>query len=152
MIEQYNKLARAEGFEEDRMSGVLGNLLDDTDSNVGEEYRDFDLIVMSMALHHVQDPDEMVKRLSERLSKGGVLLIVDWVSEAESGLESFRPPGDSPVRHTVSRFGFEEKEVKDAFKKVGLTGWDWRWFSSRSRLPSEFGGGEQQLFMARGTK
>lgn len=152
MINQYNKLARAEGFTENQMSGVPGNLLDDTDDNAGEEYHDFDLIVMSMALHHVQNPDEMIKRLSERLCKGGVLLIVDWVSNSESGLEELKPPADSPVRHTVSRHGFEEKEVKEAYEKAGMTSWGWRWFSSRSKLPTELGGGEQQLFMARGTK
>lgn len=150
MVTQYNKLANEAGHPETKMHAVVGNLLDDGD-DVPEGFETFDLIVMSMALHHVADPDLMIRRLSERLVEGGVLIVVDWVSHAESGCEPPKPAADSPVRHTVSKHGFTEGEVEAGFRGAGLEGWGWRWFAERSTLPAEFGG-EHQLFLARGRK
>lgn len=149
MVTQYNKLASENKHPETKMHAVVGNLLDDVD--VPEGFETFDLIVMSMALHHVADPDLMIRKLSQRLVEGGVLVIVDWVSHAESGCEPPKPLADSPVKHTVSKHGFTEGEVKAGFEEAGLEGWGWRWFAERSKLPAEFGG-EHQLFLARGRK
>lgn len=144
MVAQYNKLATG-----DKMHAVAGNLL--SDDNVPEGFANFDLIVMSMALHHVSDPDLMIEKLAERLADSGVLLIVDWVSSAESGCGMPKAPADNPVRHTVSRHGFVEKEVREGFEKAGLGDWGWKWFAERSRLPDELGR-EHQMFMAKGSK
>lgn len=155
MVNQYNIYAEKEGYSKKQMNAIHGNLLDGNAPSSPElntpEYFKFDLIIMSMALHHVDDPDTMIQKLSERLADGGVLLIVDFVSAVESNCKPLNPPDDSFVRQTISRHGFEEKEIKAAFENAGIKSWGWRWFSSQSKMPERHGG-KKQLFMARGSK
>ncbi|KAF4945310.1 hypothetical protein FGADI_12050 [Fusarium gaditjirri] len=152
MVDQYNMLAEAAGFSPGRMRAVHGDFMDPEASPSPElntpEFNDLDLIVMCMALHHVQDYAAMIQRLSQKLRPGGVLLIIDLVASSESGcLEA--PMAKELSNHTMSKMGFTEMEVKDAFEKAGLEGWSWRWCSERSKVPEEIGG-EQQGFFARG--
>lgn len=154
MVEQYNIRASKEGFSTDKMHAIHGDLVDVTSTPCPEldtpEYSNFNLVIMSMALHHVENPPAMIQKLSERLCPGGVLLIVDWVSQEESGCPL--PNWDkSAAGHTVSRMGFVEAEVKGFYEKAGLESWGWKWFSKQSDMPEEFGG-KQQLFLARGEK
>ncbi|QGI78663.1 hypothetical protein CEK25_005392 [Fusarium fujikuroi] len=153
MVEQYNMLAEAAGFSSDKMRAIHGDLMDPEASPSPEldtpEFNDFDLIVMCMALHHVQDYTAMIQKLSEKLRSGGVLLIIDLVASSESGCPE-APLSKELSNHTMSKMGFTEVEVKTAFEKAGLEGWSWRWCSERSQVPEEIGG-EQQGFFARGS-
>lgn len=150
MVKQYNLEAQNAGYSESRMHATGGDLVHGSDA-VPAEISNFDLIVMSMALHHVEDPKLMIQKLSERLGQGGVLLFVDWVAPSESGCSAPKPPENHPVRHTVSRMGFEKKELDEWFKDAGMADFGWKWFSSRSNLPDEIGG-EKQLFLAKAVR
>ena len=150
MAKQYNLKAKEAGYSAAKMHAVAGDLVSDP-ASVDSTLTNFDLIVMSMALHHVEDPRLMIQRLSERLAHGGALLIVDWVAPTESGCSPIVAPTDSPVMHTVARMGFEQKELDDWFKSAKLGESGWKWFSKRSELPSELGG-EKQLFLAKAVK
>ncbi|KAF5552215.1 hypothetical protein FNAPI_7130 [Fusarium napiforme] len=154
MVEQYNMLAEAAGFDPEKMRAIHGDLMNPEASPSAEldtpEFNDFDLIVMCMALHHVQDYAAMIQRLSEKLRPNGILLIIDLVASSESGLPE-APKAKELSNHTMSKMGFTEKEVKTAFENAGLEGWSWRWCSERSQVPQEIGG-EQQGFFARGCK
>ncbi|KAH8733833.1 S-adenosyl-L-methionine-dependent methyltransferase [Ilyonectria robusta] len=154
MVDQYNKKAQEEGVSPEKRRAIPGDLLkpDATPSPElnSPEFFGFDVIVMCMALHHVEDYTVMIQRLSERLAEGGALVIVDWVAPKESGC----PLADKVHQmsgHTITRLGFKEQDVKDAYEKAGLEGWGWKWTSSRCKMPEEIGG-EQQLFLARGEK
>lgn len=151
MVDQYNLRATKEGFSPEKMHAAHGDLTSTattSDTNT-PEFNNFDLVVMSMALHHVEDPSAMIQSLTGRLSDGGVLLIVDWVAGSESGCLKPEWEGGA-VSHTISQMGFTEGEVKGWFGKAGMENWGWKWFSERSKMPEEFG--EQQLFLARGEK
>ncbi|KAI6785004.1 putative methyltransferase-like protein [Emericellopsis cladophorae] len=150
MVDQYNKLAETSGLS-DRMRATVGDLINGSDQLNALEYSGFDLIVMSMALHHVEDPVLMIRRLSERLAKGGVLLIIDWVSPAESGCRAFMGMHDHPTSHIVSRMGFERRELDAWFADAGLQSFTWRWAADRSSAPVEHGG-DKQMFFARATR
>ncbi|KAF5538557.1 hypothetical protein FMEXI_9328 [Fusarium mexicanum] len=154
MVEQYNMLTEAAGFSPEKMRAIHGDLMDPEASSSPElgapEFNDFDLIVMCMALHHVQDYTAMIQKLSERLRPGGVLLIIDLVASSESDCPEATMAKDLS-NHTMSKMGFTEMEVKTAFEKAGLEDWSWRWCSERSQVPEEIGG-EQQGFFARGSK
>ncbi|RBQ68481.1 hypothetical protein FVER53590_12647 [Fusarium verticillioides] len=154
MVEQYTMLAEAAGFNPERMRAIHGDLMNPEASPSPEldtpEFNDFDLIVMCMALHHVQDYAAMIQRLSEKLRPGGVLLIIDLVASSESGCPE-APRSKELSNHTMSKMGFTEMEIKTAFEKAGLSDWSWRWCSERSQVPEEIGG-EQQGFFARGCK
>ncbi|KAL5600518.1 hypothetical protein FOVSG1_008330 [Fusarium oxysporum f. sp. vasinfectum] len=154
MVEQYNMLAEASGFSSDKMRAVHGDIMNPEASPSPEldtpDFNDFDLIVMCMALHHVQDYAAMIQKLSEKLRPGGVLLVIDLVSSSESGCPEATMAKELS-NHTMSKMGFTETEVKTVFEKAGLEDWSWRWCSERSKVPEEIGG-EQQGFFARGCK
>ncbi|KAF4340628.1 hypothetical protein FBEOM_5474 [Fusarium beomiforme] len=154
-VEQYNQMALKAGYTPTKMRAIQGDLIDpeltpSTEINT-PAFFDFDVVVMCMALHHIEDPDNMIMELSKRLRPGGILLIIDWVvnsagSSAQAGNRTLGVPNGA-----ISRMGFEESEVKSAYDKAGLVDWSWKWTSTPSQVPREIGG-EQQLFFARGMK
>ena len=155
MVTQYNTLAEKAGFSPETMRAVHGDLLDNDATPSAElataEFNNFDLAVMSLALHHVSDVDAMIQSLADRLAVGGVLVIVDWMSEEAGSDWKFLQSDDMPVRHTVSRMGFSEGALRETFEKAGLKGWGWRAFAEESEVPSKFGG-SMRGFLARGVK
>lgn len=146
MIEQYNKNAENTGFA-DKMSARTGDLLAD---NVpaelsGPEYNDFDVVVVSMALHHFQDPAKALKALGARLKKNGVFIILDLLPEESSGHDhhhhhhhhhghSHGHSHDHPPQHnsqhdgfpegtgeTIGVFGFDSDTLKGMFENAGFS-------------------------------
>ena len=82
------------------------------DMETGEVLHDrFHLIVSSMTLHHIQQPEILIKKLSKYLHIGGYLCIVDL--EPDDGLFH----GDN---QGVFHFGFERSHVKAFFEKAGF--------------------------------
>jgi predicted TPR repeat methyltransferase len=73
----------------------------------------FDLIVTSMAFHHLNDPKAMVQKFRSMLNPGGRLAVVDL--DQEDG--SFHPdPAGMGVRH----YGFRQDEIADWARAAGL--------------------------------
>ncbi|KXX83237.1 Ubiquinone biosynthesis O-methyltransferase [Madurella mycetomatis] len=148
MINLYNDNARKQGLSPERMRGVRGDLLADTcaegDEDLdGPEFTGFDVAVMSMALHHVDDPAKMVKRLADRLAPGGSLVIVDWVSHDRTPVKHH----SHPAAHTMTRHGFPEEEMREMFAEAGLVDYGYLLHPEKSTVP---GAGQNQLFFARG--
>lgn len=98
MAAEYNRTAARAGVPAARMRAVVGDLLGGAGEGEGEgkeeeqeenfatpEWTGFDLVAMSMALHHVHDPARMVAVLAARLAPGGTLVLVDFVAAEESG-------------------------------------------------------------------
>lgn len=73
----------------------------------------FDLILSSMAFHHLQSPSEMMKKLAAKLSPGGIAAIIDL--DQEDG--SFHP---DPAGMGVHHFGFNEETTQSWAKENGL--------------------------------
>ncbi len=67
----------------------------------------FDLIISTMAFHHLINPAAMIVKLKKLLSSNGVLAVIDL--DAEDG--SFHP---DPKKMGVHHFGFS-KELTDAW-------------------------------------
>lgn len=61
------------------MWAVQGDLSESSAELKKPEWFDFDVAVMSMALHHVPDPKDMLVQLRKRLRRGGVLVLVEFV-------------------------------------------------------------------------
>lgn len=151
MVDQYNLKARAEGLE-GKVHAVQGNLVDDTESTAdlsAPEYTGFDVVAISMALHHVDDPGALIRKLADRVRAGGRLLIIDNVAPSESGLKTSSKP-DEMAKMGATRSGFEKQELQSWFEENGLD-MEQQWFSERMKVPEEHGG-EIQIFIAKGTK
>ena len=73
---------------------------------IGKEY---DLIMSAMAMHHVEDTDNLVKRFSEHLKTGAKIALSDL--DKEDG--SFHPAGMDDVYHD----GFERSELQATLEK-----------------------------------
>ncbi|QPC61943.1 hypothetical protein HYE67_004174 [Fusarium culmorum] len=155
MAEQYNKMALKAGYTPAKMHALQGDIIEPESTPCPElntpAFFNFDLIVMCMALHHIEDPDNMILQLSKRLRPGGLLLIIDWVSHSDSTTQEGENWKMDFSKLSVNRMGFEEDEVKNAYDKAGLEDWSWKWTSTPSQVPREIEG-KQQLFFARGRK
>ncbi len=73
----------------------------------------FDLVVSSMAFHHLVDPAAVLKKLGAALADGGRIAILDL--DQEDG--TFHP---DPARMGVKHFGFSEAAARDWAARAGL--------------------------------
>lgn len=83
MVNEFNKGASNQGLSPSEMRAVVGNLVSISPSSDPElskpEYFDFDIAVVGLGFHHFDEPALAAKRLTERLKKGGVLMIIDFL-------------------------------------------------------------------------
>ena len=78
-VERYNEeAAKLFGEGQDRMYAIQGNLDDPSSDFSQADWSNFDVAVISMALHHVPHPVTMLSQLRERLRTGGCLVVVEW--------------------------------------------------------------------------
>ena len=71
----------------------------------------FDVIVSSMALHHVKDTQNILKKFYSLLNEGGYIAIADLVKEDGT----FHDDNEG-----VEHFGFDLEELKSLFENVGF--------------------------------
>ncbi|KAF2128300.1 S-adenosyl-L-methionine-dependent methyltransferase [Dothidotthia symphoricarpi CBS 119687] len=143
MVDQYNATALSLNLKPEQMHGVRGNILENDETLNGSEFQRFDVAIMSMALHHVEDPAAMVKKLTERLVPGGSLVIIDWLPHGEKAGEQ----GMRSHSHLISHYGFSEAEMQDMYAQAGLGDFGFLLHPEQSEI---LGGGMNQLFFARG--
>lgn len=119
MISEFNKNAREAGLA-DKMTGRSGNLFAEnlSEDMASPEVFDFDLVVVSMALHHFENPGLAMKRLGERLKKGGVCFIIDFVPAQH---HEFKKEFAEAAK-TVKSHGFSREQTWELFEGAGLTG------------------------------
>lgn len=134
-VASYNEMARRSGVPVEQMFAVQGSIpsLSTNTLLATEEFFDFDLIAISMALHHIDDRVGVLSGLCDRLRSGGVLVIVDLAPETHSKHHPHDHPhghshghanddshGHSP-QHTISKHGgFEPGEMKTLLTKAGF--------------------------------
>ncbi len=74
---------------------------------------DFDGIISAMALHHIEDTNEILTVFYEHLKEGGFLALADL--DTEDG--SFHSMGNEGIFH----FGFEREALQKHLEAVGFT-------------------------------
>lgn len=181
MVKEYNTSARNQGIPESEMLAVQGNLIDANNPNppalAGKEFYDFDIAAVGLGFHHFDDPALAAKRLGERLKKGGVLFIVDflphqhfpWVNRLAIFLVltfrflSIQRPkltitrADNEDGHkaakTITHMGFSQEEVKKMFEDAGV-GANFDYKVIGKGIVFEGGGNkmERSVFFAKGAK
>ena len=172
MVDRYNADAREAGVSEEKMYAVRGDLMDASGGPLeGQGFFNFDLIIMSMALHHIDDPRRMVAELVGRLKPGGRVVIIDWLPSDEkvthnhggssreepsshaagSGAAHHHEHTPHPGAHTVSVDGFSNEQMQSMFKEAGCSSSDFVLAESPSQVPPD-PKGQKHLFFAKGTK
>lgn len=134
MVYEYNNWSSTQSLTSNN-SGFLGNFLDPSDpyptAFESEEYHDFDLAVVGLGFHHFEDPVFAATRLVDRLKKGGVLVILDFVADEKSGGEGGghrhgcgmgqgHGHGGSTAAKREKRGGFGEDEMKLVFESADV--------------------------------
>ena len=168
MVASYNDISRASGIPPDRMRAVRGNLLDaegDAKPLAGPDFHDADAAFVSMALHHVSDPQLLLARLAQRLAPGGVLVVMDWLVGDADTARAFRPhhhhhheQDTADAHHTISRGGFSADEMRGLFDGAGCDPdtFDLRPNKEATYMPEEIskveGGVHMTFFIAKARK
>ncbi|KAL8858197.1 MAG: hypothetical protein Q9178_005209 [Gyalolechia marmorata] len=164
MVKMFNQRAAAFDIPEGKkMFAVQGDLLasssaDDGSSTshgtsfAGKEWFDFDMAIMSMALHHVHSPGDAVKKLVERVKEGRSVLFIDWVSGTMVRPEHGKAVHELPGAHTTTREGFTKDEMEKILIDAGCE--DIGFAEAKELSHLDFG--EQRLwgrfFLAKGKK
>jgi SAM-dependent methyltransferase len=163
MVEAYNKLCHTQQLSS-KMSAIQGDLLSPVSIFDEPKYFNFDIIVMSMALHHISDTQLMINKLQDRLNDGGVLVIIDWLTLELGGSGHGRTHGHgvgdggneerkqvAPGAHTVAHWGFSVKEMTKLFEEASMVDIDFMEGIEKSKVPVEMNY-EQQMFIAKARK
>ncbi|MCT7564986.1 class I SAM-dependent methyltransferase [Aliarcobacter butzleri] len=106
MIEEFNKKVKEKNLS--NIKAKKHNILEeDLPKN------SFDLIVISMSLHHIEDIDMFFKKSFEALKNGGYICVNDLDKEDGSFHAKHNNEG-------VYHFGFSKDELVETAKKIGF--------------------------------
>jgi ubiquinone/menaquinone biosynthesis C-methylase UbiE len=175
MLDKYRARVSRIGFGPDQIVSVRGDLLADdvqpTDPPLSDDQLwNFDLVAISMALHHFDKPQVSLQRLAARLKVGGTLLVIDYTprdgstraqkeyeeelqqeNKEDGSLNDSQNPDAIAARHTVTTpNGFTEQEMVSLFQNAGCTQFKWKLADRLTPIP--VANTKAQLFWARATK
>lgn len=176
MLAWYRATAAHLGLDtNDKILAVRGDLtsekLQETEPPLpAERLEGFDLIAISMALHHLPSPALAIQRLvSRRLKVGGTILVIDWTpldgstpaqreylaqAEREGKADEARKvpmPKNHDSRHTISApDGFTKADMQRIFEDGGCSGVKWEVAEELTFV--EPAGVRGQMFFACATK
>ncbi|KAK5795929.1 hypothetical protein VI817_005214 [Penicillium citrinum] len=133
MIDEFNRNAKNIDISH-KMIGYKADLLSTSvpDEYMGPKFTDFNMVTVSMALHHFEYPQEALQSLSKRLSQNGVFMIIDILSRSGSDHAHAHAHGHGhghgegnhefgDAAHTVKTHGFSKEDMQGLFAGAGLT-------------------------------
>lgn len=128
MVAEFNHSASSLGLM-DKVVGYKADLLADKApaQDIESACTDLDIVTVSMALHHFEHPGAALKRLADRLNKGGVCYIIDLVAHSDThghGHEEHKHDF-AEAAHTVKTHGFSREDMQRLFEGAGLTRFDY---------------------------
>ncbi|KAM0323209.1 hypothetical protein ACHAPQ_008767 [Fusarium lateritium] len=147
-VEKYNQLAQDQGVSSDVVRAVQGDVRSPDSEMSTEDFSNFNFVVISMALHHIDDPKILLSHLYERLQPGGHLLVADWTPE-HYGIEG--SVANHAAFHTTGSYGFDEAAMVEMMSSAGFQDVEFSLAPERSSMGKEIGG-ERQMFSAHGKR
>ena len=168
MINEYKSNIQEAGYG-DKVVALNGDLFaDPVPADIsGPEYSDFDLVAVSMALHHFEDPGLAMNRLGQRLRQGGVCLIIDIIPEEHHDHDHGHRHGHGHGGHdhgnhghgtdheygassTIKTHGFSAEQMKKLYEDAGLTvGFDYQVIEEPLVMKKDGKPLEKTIFFAR---
>lgn len=141
-MDEFNRNANAVNVAS-KMTGYVSDLLAEPVAIdfTGPKFNEFDVLTVSMALHHFEDPDMALQKLAKRLKNGGVCYIIDLVPQpgtvhdhghghAHSHGHGHGHSHDEHAKHqhefgdaahTVKTHGFSKEDMQKLFQGAGLS-------------------------------
>lgn len=129
------------------MLAIQGDLNDPRDNFTQPKLFDFDAAIISMALHHVQDPSKLLKRLQQRVKRGGSIVVIDWLqrsdNDASASTDEARMTRLPEGPHIWP--GFSIDDIKRHFNAAGCIEVDVVVYSEPFETPKEMEGYNRML-------
>ncbi|CAJ0554565.1 Ff.00g130780.m01.CDS01 [Fusarium sp. VM40] len=147
-VQRYNQLALDQDVSPDVVRAIQGDVRSPDSEMSTEDFSGFHAVVISMALHHIDDPKTLLSHLYQQLRPGGHLLVVDWTPE-HYGIEG--SVANHAAVHTTGFYGFDEEAMLEMMSSVGLQDVGFILAPERSSMGKEIGG-ERQMFFAHGKR
>jgi SAM-dependent methyltransferase len=127
------------------MYAVQGDLNNPSSDLDRADWSNFDVAVISMALHHVSEPIEMLSQLRKRLRPGGALTVVEMYEDDDQGNVTNSDNlnrEDMIVVHGGQKIwtGFSPRGLLDLLEKAGFTDTDVKKPDLSFRIPDDVGG------------
>ncbi|KAJ7063678.1 S-adenosyl-L-methionine-dependent methyltransferase, partial [Mycena amicta] len=119
MVDRFNKSAAEQGISPEKMHAVRVELKGQDSELDGAK---FDVVMCSLAFHHIADVLGTTRLLSFYLKPGGVLLVVDFPA---MDISQFPVEAQAMIPHT---HGVSETLIRDAYEKAGLGEFEWTLF------------------------
>lgn len=152
MIAEFNQNAHSLGMA-DKMVGYTADLLaeDPPAQEIESACTNLDMVTISMALHHFEHPSSALKRLGERLKKGGVCYIIDLVAHTDShGHDHEQHRHEfAEASHTVKTHGFSRDDMQKLFEEAGLTDFEHEILPEPLKFSTETQSFSKTVFVAR---
>jgi SAM-dependent methyltransferase len=132
------------------MVATQGDLNDPQNPFDQPQWYDFDAAIISMALHHIHDPADLLRRLGQRIKHGGSLVVIDWLQQSNPN-----GPADKNEAHMTKLSegptiwpGCCSDDIKSHFNAAGCTDIDIVVFPEPIEAPQEMEG-YSRMFMAK---
>jgi SAM-dependent methyltransferase len=157
-VERFNIEARKLVGEENgkaRMIAIQGDLTSPSSELMEAEWFNFDIAIISMALHHVMDPISLLTRLRERVRRGGTIIVVDWVKAGDNEVdgeegERYEEKNMRKLEHGPKIWpGFSRLEIEADLRAAGCEGVEIKLYPVEIEAP-EFMWGYDKMFIAKG--
>ncbi|KAJ6017306.1 hypothetical protein N7451_000685 [Penicillium sp. IBT 35674x] len=134
MVAEFNRNVNLLGLADKAMSHTADLLAEDVPVEFAvAPYMDLDVLTVSMALHHFEQPDRALKQLGARLKKGGVCFIIDLVADSGHGHDHShnhdhgeRQREFGNAAHTVKSHGFSLENMRELFQGAGFDGVEYK--------------------------
>lgn len=123
MVSEYNKWAQSTGFGSDKVWAYEYDMLAGEEPKPLPQHKlsDFDIVVVSMALHHVSDPAKLMQRLGKCLRPGGTCVILDRIPDSTaSDNDAALSASQAEMLKTINKHGFSEAEMRRLYQDAGL--------------------------------
>jgi SAM-dependent methyltransferase len=120
MVAEFNAEVRESGISAEKVFALQGDLLGETVPQhlSGPEFFEFDIVVISAALHHFANPELAMERLASRLKKGGVFFIFEMLPHHGGEEETHKLIPEAA--HTVHKHGFTADEIRELYTHAGV--------------------------------
>ncbi|KAK1709101.1 methyltransferase domain-containing protein [Colletotrichum lupini] len=120
IVRRYNDCAVRLGYSPEQVHAIAGDLASDGELAAEGE---FDVVIISMALHHLDDPRGMLDLLAKRVRPGGILIAVEGVdykaARSESKAHEHEIHQHDVLKTTNRHLVFSEELFRGWFRDAG---------------------------------
>lgn len=119
MVQRYNEAMNELGLSHEQAHAVVRNLASDSTASDDDDAELFDAAVVSLALHHVDDPGLIMQKLAQQLKPDtGVLIILDFMPFKHRPHE--HKGIHAKMAHTITQHGFTQQQMQDLFQQSAM--------------------------------